>query len=53
MLSQFEKKTLCSDLDQHHLFRSFRPISNGNYGINLHDPVPCETLYLYTVIAEK
>ena len=36
MLSQFKKKTFCSDLDQRHLFRSVCPINNGNYGINLH-----------------
>ena len=46
MLSQFKKKTFCSDLDQCHLFRSVCPINNGNYGINLHDPVPLDTLYL-------
>ena len=46
MLSQFKKKTFCSDLDQRHLFRSVCPISNSNYGINLHDPFLLDTLYL-------
>ena len=35
MLSQFKKKTLCSDLDQRYLFRPVCPIYNGNYGMYL------------------
>ena len=46
MLSQFKKKTFCSDLHQRHLFSSVCPINNGTYGINLHESVPFDTLYL-------
>ena len=46
MLSQFKKKTFFSDLDQCHLFRSVNLINNGNYGINLHNPILLDTHYL-------
>ena len=32
MLSQFKKKTFCSDLDQRSLFRPGCPVINSNYG---------------------
>ena len=45
VLSQFEKKTFCSDQGQRCLFGPVCPINNGNYGLFLNDPVSFGTLY--------